>query len=245
MLGQPDLRVCIHLLMQDYWSEGEKTKKINLCSFSWYSGHIDWQHNKAQYNLEVLRSCTIVVTWLPTCSIFSLNHNVIDYLGTCDEGVLCSLLVGSLSLPCSKSRGLESTSIREAQLPGSVQRKLVHGIQIQRSLLLTLTTREEADAWEPEERCWTFEEHSKWTPSSEDQWRTVLPGTAAGTVRLRAVTVAMATSWGVYFLVQECPAVTMFGLSRVPSRYTWWSERALYTAARTFGCNLLAIIFDG
>jgi len=63
--------------------------------------------------------------------------------------------------------------------------------------------------------------------------RTGIPGTAAGTVRLRAVTVAMATSRGVYFLVQECPAVTMFGLSRVPSRYTWWSERALYTAART------------
>ncbi len=218
---------------------------INLCSFSWYSWHIDWQHNKAQYNWEVLRSYTIVVTWLPTCSIFSLNHNVIDYLGTCDEGVLCGLLVCCLSLPCSQSRGLESTSIREAQLPGSVQRKLVHGIQIQRGLLLTLTTREEADAWEPEERCRMFEEHSKWTPSSEDQCRTVLPGTAAGTVRLRAVTVAMATSWGVYFLVQECPAVTMFGLSRVPSRYTWWSERALYTAARTFGCNVLAIMFDG
>lgn len=72
----------------------------------------------------------------------------------------------------------------------------------------------------------------KWRPSSND-----VPGTAAGTVRLRAVTVAMATSWGVYFLVQECPAVTMFGLSRVPSRYTWWSERALYTAARTLVGN--------
>lgn len=52
-------------------------------------------------------------------------------------------------------------------------------------------------------------------------------------MRLRAVTVAMATSSGVYFLVQECPAVTMLGFSRVPSRYTWWSDRALYTAART------------
>lgn len=60
------------------------------------------------------------------------------------------------------------------------------------------------------------------------------PGTEAGTVRLRAVTVAMPTSWGVYFLVQECPAVTMLGFSRVPSRYTWWSDRALYTAARTY-----------
>lgn len=45
-----------------------------------------------------------------------------------------------------------------------------------------------------------------------------LPGTAAGTVRWRAVTVAMATCSGVYFLVQACPAVTMFGFSRVPSR---------------------------
>lgn len=53
------------------------------------------------------------------------------------------------------------------------------------------------------------------------------PGTAAGTVRLRAVTVAMATSCGVYFLVQECPGVTMLGLRRLPSRYTWWSDRAL------------------
>lgn len=59
------------------------------------------------------------------------------------------------------------------------------------------------------------------------------PGTAAGTVRLRAVTVAMATCWGVYFVGQECPAVTMLGFSRVPSRYTWWSDKALYTAART------------
>lgn len=45
-----------------------------------------------------------------------------------------------------------------------------------------------------------------------------LPGTAAGTVRWRAVTVARATCSGVYFLVQAWPAVTMFGFSRVPSR---------------------------
>lgn len=44
------------------------------------------------------------------------------------------------------------------------------------------------------------------------------PGTAAGTVRRRVVTVATATSWGVYFLGQECPAVTMLGFSSVPSR---------------------------
>lgn len=62
----------------------------------------------------------------------------------------------------------------------------------------------------------------------------VSPGTAGGTVRRRAVTVAMATSWGVYLWEQEWPAVTMLGFRRVPSRYTWWSDRALYTAAKTF-----------
>lgn len=63
--------------------------------------------------------------------------------------------------------------------------------------------------------------------------RSILPGTAGGTVRRRAVTVAMAISSLLYLVGQECPAVTMLGFSSVPSRYTWWSDRALYTAART------------
>ena len=45
-----------------------------------------------------------------------------------------------------------------------------------------------------------------------------LPGTATGTVRCRAVTVALAIFSAVYVLVQLCPAVTMLGLSKVPSR---------------------------
>lgn len=52
-------------------------------------------------------------------------------------------------------------------------------------------------------------------------------------MRRRAVTVAMAISSLVYLVGQECPAVTMLGFSSVPSRYTWWSDRDLYTAART------------
>lgn len=44
------------------------------------------------------------------------------------------------------------------------------------------------------------------------------PGTAGGTVRRRAVTVAMAISWLLYLCELECPGVTMLGLSRVPSR---------------------------
>lgn len=60
------------------------------------------------------------------------------------------------------------------------------------------------------------------------------PGTAGGTVRRKAVTVAIATSSGLYLVGQLCPGVTMLGLSSVPSKYTWWSDMALYTAARTW-----------
>ena len=60
-----------------------------------------------------------------------------------------------------------------------------------------------------------------------------LPVTAGGTVRRRAVMVAIATSSGLYLVEQLCPPVTMLGLRRVPSRYTWWSDMALYTAVRT------------
>lgn len=54
--------------------------------------------------------------------------------------------------------------------------------------------------------------------TSSQRRKKALPGTAAGTVRWRAVTVAIATCSGVYFLVQACPAVTMLGFSKVPSR---------------------------
>lgn len=33
----------------------------------------------------------------------------------------------------------------------------------------------------------------------------------------------------------------MLGLSRVPSRYTWWSLRALYTAARTWEAEEICV----
>ena len=59
------------------------------------------------------------------------------------------------------------------------------------------------------------------------------PGTETGTVRCSVVTVAYALSCGVYLVVQLCPAVTMLGLRRVPSRKTWCSIRALYVNERT------------
>lgn len=156
------------------------------------------------------------------------------YLGPGEERFLCSFLVGSFALPGCKSRGLECTAIGEGHFPGAMEGHLIHGVQVEGGLLLTLTSREEADAWKDTRTSPLLVFHL---------WRKMVvkenlalwysPGTEAGTVRLRAITVAMATCWGVYFVGQECPAVTMLGFSRVPSRYTWWSDKALYTAART------------
>ena len=47
------------------------------------------------------------------------------------------------------------------------------------------------------------------------------------TVRDRARTVAVAACCGVYLVGHSWPARTMLGLSKVPSRKTWWSTRAL------------------
>lgn len=44
------------------------------------------------------------------------------------------------------------------------------------------------------------------------------PVTAGGTVRRKAVMLAMATSSGLYLVGQLCPPVTMLGLRSVPSR---------------------------
>lgn len=62
---------------------------------------------------------------------------------------------------------------------------------------------------------------------------TASPGTAGGTARDRAVTVAMAICSWVYLVLQAWPAVTMLGFSRVPSRKMWWSASALYWNAST------------
>ena len=55
----------------------------------------------------------------------------------------------------------------------------------------------------------------------------LVPGTEGGTRLRKAVTVASATCSGVYLVAHDCPAVTMFGFSRVPSRKMWWSASAL------------------
>lgn len=48
----------------------------------------------------------------------------------------------------------------------------------------------------------------------------MLPGTAAGTPRRKAVTVANPISACEAFLDEDWPGVTMFGFNRVPSKKT-------------------------
>ena len=56
---------------------------------------------------------------------------------------------------------------------------------------------------------------------------------ALGMVLLNACTVALAFCSGDDLSEQACPHVTMFGLSNVPSKKTWWSLNALYWYAKT------------
>lgn len=69
------------------------------------------------------------------------------YLCPGAKSFLCSCLVGCFALPGCKSRGLECTAIREGQLPRAMDGHLVDGVQIEGGLLLTLASRQEANAW--------------------------------------------------------------------------------------------------
>lgn len=144
-----------------------------------------------------------------------------------------------MSSPGSECRRLQRSTKGERQDPGFGQRAVVDGIEVDRGFLFALTTREKSHSCVEQKISSYFHFVSarlllRKTPLRTRQ-RSGLPVTAGGTVRRKAVTVAMATSSGLYLVGQLCPAVTMLGLRSVPSRYTWWSDMALYTAART--CN--------
>lgn len=130
-----------------------------------------------------------------------------------------------MSSPCSEGGRLQGSAKGERQDPGFREGTVVDGVQVNRGFLFALTAREESNSCGGADElmllCF-FINHT-----------IHLPATAGGTVRRMAVTVAIATSSGLYLVGQLCPAVTMFGLRRVPSKYTWWSDMALYTAART------------
>lgn len=139
------------------------------------------------------------------------------YLCSLAEGLLCSLLVFTFAHPCCQGRGLQGSAIRKGQFPRLRQRGLIHGVQVERSLLFTLTSRQEADSCKKEvsglingvlqpPQSLTFmcqrNKHvrcrKKYSKSdSVNRYIGVKqesPGTAAGTVRRRVVTVATATS---------------------------------------------------
>lgn len=153
------------------------------------------------------------------------------YLCSLDELLSGSFLILFMSSPGSERRCLQGSTKGKRHDPGFGQRAVVDGIEVDRGLLFTLT------AWEKSYSCRTQHIQYIFIWLGQTLFHIVyvgLPGTAGGTVRRKAVTVAMATSSGLYLMGQLCPAVTMLGLRSVPSRYTWWSDMALYTAARTW-----------
>lgn len=144
------------------------------------------------------------------------------YQSSLDKLFLACLSILLLATPGFEGRSLQGTAIREGQGPGPVQRALVHGVQVDGGLLLTLATREEGNTCtgKAESSSVLFADcvMKRFAHACTSLCMCVLPGTAGGTVRRRAVTVAMAISWLLYLCEQECPAVTMLGLRRVPSR---------------------------
>lgn len=106
---------------------------------------------------------------------------------------------------------MQGSPVGKGQFPRLRQRALIHGIQVERSLLFTLTSRQEADSCKkevlrlrsslPATQSLLFTcQRSRYvrgrrkSENEEVGMNQESPGTAAGTVRRRVVTVAMATS---------------------------------------------------
>lgn len=147
-----------------------------------------------------------------TESSSSLCWGEASYLCPLAEGLLCSLLVLGFAQPRSQGRGLQGSPIGKGQFPRLRQRGLIHGVQVDRSLLFTLTSRQEADSCKkvvsrlrnrvlqlPQSLTFTCQRSRhvrdrRESGNEEIGMNQESPGTAAGTVRRRVVTVAMATS---------------------------------------------------
>lgn len=69
------------------------------------------------------------------------------YQSSLDELFLACLSILFFAAPGFEGRGLQGTAVWEGQGPGPVQRALVHGIQIDGGLFLTLATRQEGNAF--------------------------------------------------------------------------------------------------
>ena len=132
------------------------------------------------------------------------------YPSALEELILASLNILLLSSPCSQYGGLQSTSVWEGQSPWSLW-YVVDGVQVDWGLFLWLSTRQESDSWNFTMKFSKFFYY--------EFFFHILPGTAAGTVRRNAVTVASAICSAVGRVPLYCiPAVHMFGFNKVPSK---------------------------
>lgn len=138
------------------------------------------------------------------------------HLCTLDKLLGGSISVVLLPTPGTERRRLQRPPVGEGEGPWPHQRACVDGIEVDGSLLLTLTPRQEGDTCG--EQGYGTGGDTGYGSAGLCHMPRLVPGTAGGTVRRRAVTVAMAISSGLYLVGQECPGVTMLGFSRVPSR---------------------------
>jgi len=67
------------------------------------------------------------------------------YKSSLYELLLAGFAILLLASPGFEGRGLQGTTVREGQGPGPLQGTLVHGIQVECGLLLTLASRQEGD----------------------------------------------------------------------------------------------------
>lgn len=109
------------------------------------------------------------------------------YPGALEKLILSGLNVLLLSSPCSQDGCLQGASVREGQSPWSLW-LVVDGVQVDWGFFFWLTTGQESDSWGVITRLvsWTIKNRLR-----------IVPGTAAGTVRRKAVTVASAICSGV------------------------------------------------
>lgn len=132
------------------------------------------------------------------------------YPSALEELILSSLNVLLLSSPCSQDGSLQSATVWEGQSPWSLW-YVVDGVQIDWSFFFWLTSGQECDSWRIKKLNELLSQNKVYQVNS--------PGTAAGTVRRKAVTVASAICSAVGRVpLYPIPAVHMFGFNKVPSK---------------------------
>lgn len=167
-----------------------------------------------------------------TVGLKGFGWNVVSLLDKCcllhtNLAAFEKLVLGMSNLllfatPSAQNRSLQRPVKGETHGPGLAQGHIVDSIQINSGFLLRLGTATKKDSWNKIH----FDKIKSYLVTLQAFCK-FLPGTAGGTVRRIESTVASPMSEGGWFLLLCRPGVTILGCSRVPSKKTWCSLRAL------------------